>query len=155
MVDRTEHATVSNLLCRTHLSRPLGVWLAEAAYVIDNIPNSVRRKDSGAVEKATNNGTTNQGVHTIKKSTPAMSCSGPLLFSTVAANAQLESLQPQVPYSAWRVFSDGSMQVEGAYNCTPGKHRTGMQIEGVIDGLGQGVRDNVGRRVRGILRRNR
>jgi outer membrane lipoprotein-sorting protein len=69
----------------------------------------------------------------MKKLITVMFCSGLILLSTAAANAQnaqLESLQPQVSYSAWRVFSNASMQVEGAYYYAPGKQRTEMQIEG-------------------------
>jgi len=52
------------------------------------------------------------------------------VLSGATAQEPLESLDPQVSYSAHRTFSDGSMQMEGAYHYVPGKHRTEMQIEG-------------------------
>lgn len=47
------------------------------------------------------------------------------------AYAQLESLEPRVPFSGWRVLSmEGSQVMEGPYYFTPGKHRTEATIEG-------------------------
>src|SRR5690606_33101846 len=48
-----------------------------------------------------------------------------------AANAQdLELLQPQVSFSAWRVMSADGLQVEGQYHYAPGKHRNEIEMEG-------------------------
>jgi outer membrane lipoprotein-sorting protein len=52
------------------------------------------------------------------------------VLSSAAAQGSLESLDPQVAYSATRSFSDGNMRMESAYNYAPGKHRTEMHIQG-------------------------
>jgi hypothetical protein len=64
------------------------------------------------------------------KSTAGALCFGLLSVTTAGAQAQLQSLEPEVAYSALRVFSDGEMRMESAYNYTPGKHRTEMRIDG-------------------------
>jgi hypothetical protein len=62
--------------------------------------------------------------------------SAALIFGmlSVTANAgaqtQLQSLEPQVAYSAVRVLSSGKMRIESTYNYSPGKHRTVMQVSG-------------------------
>lgn len=54
----------------------------------------------------------------------------PIAF-VAAANAQdLELLQPQVSFSAWRVMSADGLQVEGQYHYAPGKHRNEIEMEG-------------------------
>ena len=56
-----------------------------------------------------------------------------LLLSLVAfgAQAQLDSLRPEVSYSGWRVISDGkSSLMEGPYNYADGKHRSEISAGG-------------------------
>jgi hypothetical protein len=54
-----------------------------------------------------------------------------LSFFAFAAEAQLESLQPKVSFSAWRILSDGgALLMEGPYHYAPGKHRSEISAEG-------------------------
>jgi hypothetical protein len=64
------------------------------------------------------------------KNTTAICCFGLLSVMAVTAQAQLQSLEAQVAYSALRVFSNDEIRMESVYHYTPGKHRTEMRIEG-------------------------
>lgn len=67
----------------------------------------------------------------MNKNAAALASSALLLFCTITARAQLETLEPQVSFSAWRVMSAGdSLTMEGPYHYAPGKHRSEMAIEG-------------------------
>lgn len=65
----------------------------------------------------------------MKKIAAALASLALLLVSN--AYAQLESLQPRVSFSAWRVMTlSGSQVMEGPYHYAPGKHRSEVSTQG-------------------------
>ena len=47
-----------------------------------------------------------------------------------SAHAELDSLQPTVSFSAWRVMTAGDTLIEGPYHYAPGKHRSEITMGG-------------------------
>jgi outer membrane lipoprotein-sorting protein len=59
-----------------------------------------------------------------------VSLSAALLFCLAASAADLESLKPQVSYSAVRTISAGGQKMQGRYYYAPDKHRNEMNLGG-------------------------
>lgn len=71
-----------------------------------------------------------------------VSLAAALLFCLAAGAADLDSLKPQVSYSAVRTISGGGQKMQGRYYYAPDKHRNEMNLGG--DTMTSIVREDLG-----------